>query len=56
MRDSEKSRFRWPESTVEYGTGQLAECGETAAVNGRLVDWIWGHVRRARLVARGVHL
>lgn len=44
--DSEKSRFRWPESTVEYGAARLAECGELVAANSRLVDWIWDHVRR----------
>ncbi|MGW7727419.1 response regulator transcription factor [Streptomyces canus] len=43
--DSEKSRFRWPESTVEYGAARLAECGELVAANSRLVDWIWDHVR-----------
>ncbi|MEW2619213.1 LuxR C-terminal-related transcriptional regulator [Streptomyces sp. NPDC048106] len=44
--DSEKSRFRWPESTVEYGAVRLAEHGEAAAANARLADWIWEHARR----------
>ncbi|MFI6345965.1 response regulator transcription factor [Streptomyces sp. NPDC050560] len=43
--DSEKSRFRWSEGTVEYGAARLAECLETVSVNGLLVDWIWDHVR-----------